>query len=120
MDFELAQFRAFETIFNGEVQGCFFHFRQALIKRLKSEKKLFDKYLNDGKGKCFFSMTQLADLAFVKTEHTGLGFEAIQEDAYVKKHSSIFKSYLDYFKKQWVGNKMNVSGIYSWGRREPK
>ncbi|KAJ9080073.1 hypothetical protein DSO57_1039659 [Entomophthora muscae] len=57
MDFEQAQFRAFEATFNGEVQSCFFHFRQALIKNLKSEKDLFEKYLNNGKGKCCFALT---------------------------------------------------------------
>ncbi|KAJ9088840.1 hypothetical protein DSO57_1019118 [Entomophthora muscae] len=87
MDFEQAQFRAFETNFNEEVQGFFFHFRQALIKHLQSKKELFDKYLNDGKGKCCFTMTQFTALAFMQPEHTGLGFEAILEDAYIKKHS---------------------------------
>ncbi|KAJ9054410.1 hypothetical protein DSO57_1015038 [Entomophthora muscae] len=89
MDFEQAQFRAFEATFNGEVQGCFFHFRQALIKNLKSKKELFEKYINNDKGKCHFAMTQFAALVFVYLEHTGIGFEALLEDAYVKKHSTI-------------------------------
>ncbi|KAJ9080820.1 hypothetical protein DSO57_1020945 [Entomophthora muscae] len=80
MDFELDQFRAFGATFNGEIQGCFFHFRQALIKHLKSKKGLFEKYLNDGPpGEC-----------------------------YIKKHSTIFKGYLDYFEQQWVGKKVTV------------
>ncbi|KAJ9068093.1 hypothetical protein DSO57_1032103 [Entomophthora muscae] len=108
MDFEQTQFRAFEITFNGEVQGCFFHFRQTLIKNLKSKKKLFDKYLNDGKGKCRFSITQFAALAFVQPEHTGLGFEALLEDAYVKKHPIIFKGYLEYFEKQYLGKKVTA------------
>ncbi|KAJ9070078.1 hypothetical protein DSO57_1012134 [Entomophthora muscae] len=94
MDFELSQFRAFEATFNGEVHGFFFHFRQALIKNLKIKKELFDKYLNDGKEKCRFAITQFAALAFVPPEHTGLGFEALLENAYMKKHSIIFKGYL--------------------------
>ncbi|KAJ9088646.1 hypothetical protein DSO57_1020979 [Entomophthora muscae] len=108
IDFEQAQFRAFKATFNGEVQGCFFHFRQALIKNLKSNKELFGKYLNDGKGKCCFAITQFAALAFVRLENTGIGFEALLEDVYVKKHSSIFKGYLDYFKRQWVGKKVTA------------
>ncbi|KAJ9059784.1 hypothetical protein DSO57_1037908 [Entomophthora muscae] len=77
MEFEQAQFRAFKATFNGEVQGCFFHFRQALIKNLKSNKEFFEKYLNDDKGKCCFVITQFAALAFVRPEHTGIGFEAL-------------------------------------------
>ncbi|KAJ9082409.1 hypothetical protein DSO57_1039614 [Entomophthora muscae] len=106
MDFEQEQFRAFEVTFNGEVWGCFFHFRQALIKNLKSKKELFNKYLNDDKGKCHFAITQFAALAFMRPEHTGLGFEALLGDTYVKKHSIIFKGYLEYFEKQWVGKKV--------------
>ncbi|KAJ9073001.1 hypothetical protein DSO57_1021221 [Entomophthora muscae] len=79
-------------------QGCFFHFRQALIKNLNNENDLFEKYLNNGKGKCCFALTQFSALAFVRPEHTGIGFEALLEDAYIKKHSTIFKGYLDYFK----------------------
>ncbi|KAJ9086344.1 hypothetical protein DSO57_1005048 [Entomophthora muscae] len=55
MDFEQAQFRAFEATFNGEVQGCFFHSRQALIKHHKSKKKLLEKDLNDVEEKCLFA-----------------------------------------------------------------
>ncbi|KAJ9062338.1 hypothetical protein DSO57_1011912 [Entomophthora muscae] len=95
-------FRAFEATFNGEVQGCFFHFRQALVKNLKSEKDLFKKYLNNDKGECRFAQTQFAALAFVRPEYTGFGFEALLEDAYIKKHSTIFKGYLDYFEHQWA------------------
>ncbi|KAJ9069023.1 hypothetical protein DSO57_1022772 [Entomophthora muscae] len=57
MDFYLAQFKAFEAIFNGEFQDCFFYFRQP-IKNLKSKKELFGKYLINGKGKCRFVITQ--------------------------------------------------------------
>ncbi|KAJ9077501.1 hypothetical protein DSO57_1016103 [Entomophthora muscae] len=78
-------------------QGCFFHFRQALIKHLRRKKELFDKYLNDSKGKCCFAITQFAALAFVHLEHTGIDFEALLEDAYIRKHSTIFKGHLDYF-----------------------
>ncbi|KAJ9050742.1 hypothetical protein DSO57_1011641 [Entomophthora muscae] len=100
MDFKHAQFRAFEATFNGEVQGFFFYFRKALIKNLKSKNELFEKYLNDDKGKCCFAITWFAALAFVQTENTGIGFEALLKDAYIKKHSTIFKGYLDYFEQQ--------------------
>ncbi|KAJ9081533.1 hypothetical protein DSO57_1013665 [Entomophthora muscae] len=82
-----------------EIQGCFFQFSQALIKHLKS-KKLFNKYLNNGKGKCHFALTQFAALTVVQPEHSGIVFEALLEDAYIKKHSIIFKGYLDYFERQ--------------------
>ncbi|KAJ9061874.1 hypothetical protein DSO57_1016279 [Entomophthora muscae] len=107
MDFEQAQFRAFKATFNREVQGCFFHFRQALIKKLKSEKDLFEKYLNNGKWKCCFALTQFAALTFVCPKNTGIGFEALLEDAYIKKHSTIFKGYLccNIFDYSLLGNK---------------
>ncbi|KAJ9059788.1 hypothetical protein DSO57_1037881 [Entomophthora muscae] len=96
MDFEQAQFRSFEATFNGEAGPH---------QTSQEQKELFEKYLNNGKGKCRFAMTQFAALAFVRPEHTGLGFEALLEDAYIKKHSTIFKGHLDYFERQWVGKK---------------
>ncbi|KAJ9055732.1 hypothetical protein DSO57_1000592 [Entomophthora muscae] len=30
------------------------------------------------------------------------------EDPYIKKHSTIFKGYLDYFERQWVGKKVTA------------
>ncbi|KAJ9079253.1 hypothetical protein DSO57_1037344 [Entomophthora muscae] len=81
----------------------------------KSEKELFEKYLNDGKGKCQFAITQFAALSFVQPEHTGPGFEALLEYAYIKKHSIIFKGYLDYFEKQWVGKEGDRLERKEWG-----
>ncbi|KAJ9072922.1 hypothetical protein DSO57_1022014 [Entomophthora muscae] len=57
--------------------------------RISREKELFKNYLNNGKGKCHFDMTQFAALDFVRPEHTGIGFAALLEDAYMMKHSII-------------------------------
>ncbi|KAJ9084369.1 hypothetical protein DSO57_1025281, partial [Entomophthora muscae] len=93
-------------LFQQEVQGYFLHFRQALIKNLKSKNELLNKYLNDGKGKYRFAITQFSALDFEQPEHTGISFEVFLEDAYIMKHSTIFKGYLDYFERQWVGKKV--------------
>ncbi|KAJ9069380.1 hypothetical protein DSO57_1019053 [Entomophthora muscae] len=50
----------------------------------------------------------VAALAFVRPEQTGLGFEVLLEDAYIKKHSTIFTGYLDYFERQWVDKKVTA------------
>ncbi|KAJ9083729.1 hypothetical protein DSO57_1031749 [Entomophthora muscae] len=97
---KLDQFKSFEGTFNGEVHAFVFHFRQDLLKNIKSDKKLFDKYLYYSNRKCCFSITQLTDLALLNHEHVDVGFEAIQKNAYVKKHPTIFKDYLEYFKYQ--------------------
>ncbi|KAJ9088896.1 hypothetical protein DSO57_1018440 [Entomophthora muscae] len=38
-------------------------------QELQRKKVLFDKYLNDGKGKCYFAITQLAALDFVRPDN---------------------------------------------------
>ncbi|KAJ9078917.1 hypothetical protein DSO57_1001668 [Entomophthora muscae] len=78
------KFKVFKAIFDGKVQDCFL-FKQNLLKNLKSKKKLFENFLHD---------------ACLKPEHTEFGFEAIQEDSYVNKHSAILKGYFEYFKMQ--------------------
>ncbi|KAJ9069312.1 hypothetical protein DSO57_1019874 [Entomophthora muscae] len=40
MDFEPAQFNAFEQLFSGEVQECHFHFHQAISCNVQSHAKL--------------------------------------------------------------------------------
>ncbi|KAJ9056699.1 hypothetical protein DSO57_1030268 [Entomophthora muscae] len=79
--------------FNREVQGLSFWSRLAPFRELKGQKELIENYLNNAAG------------AFVNPEHKGLGFKAIQEDAYVERHLAIFKGYLE--KKFGANPKLN-------------
>ena len=40
LDFELAQYNAFVSVFGGQVQGCYFHYVQAVYRKLDSFKPL--------------------------------------------------------------------------------
>ncbi|KAJ9079978.1 hypothetical protein DSO57_1029874 [Entomophthora muscae] len=101
VDFMLAQSRAFEATFNGEVQGFSSILGRPSSKISRDRRSFLTR-------KCQFAITQFAALAFVRLENIGIGFEALLEDACIKKHSTIFKGYLNYFKKQWVAKKVTA------------
>lgn len=100
MDYEQAQYNAFKNTFDGEVQGCFFHFRQAVYRNMYSKPDLYNKFLNDGSGKIRFRIAQFAALAFVKSDHVSQGFVALLYDPYMVAHEPLFKDFINYFERQ--------------------
>ena len=51
---------------------------------------------------CRFVLAQFSALAFLKPEHTAMGFKVLSKDPYIVKHPE-FKPFLEYFKPQWIG-----------------
>ena len=102
MDFEQAQIKAFKQVFDDDIQGCFFHFRQVIVKYVRDVPVLFKKYIHDGSRKVKNMINQFVALAFVKPEHVVSGFESILPDLYLQKHENLFHKFIDYFECQWI------------------
>ena len=64
IDFELAQYNSFTKTFNGEVQGCFFHSRQAINRRLRGNSELGKLHRRETSGKCENAVLKFVALAF--------------------------------------------------------
>lgn len=103
MDYETAQYNAFKEVFDGEVQGCFFHYRQAITRRLQQTPALSKLSREDTTGKCKSVIQKLVALAFVKPDDVGTGFMIIERLEYVLEHVEVFAPFLEYFEGQWVG-----------------
>ena len=77
-DFEEAQSTAFETVFNVPRQGCFFHFCQAILRKIRNHFQPLACWLNTGKVfKRKITLNKFVDLAFLKKENTGDDFDAL-------------------------------------------
>ncbi|KAJ9063185.1 hypothetical protein DSO57_1002485 [Entomophthora muscae] len=105
MDFETAQYNTFVNTFDGEVQGCFFHYKKAVNRQLKGLPELSKLHRLDTSGKCKFLIQQFVALAFVKPEHTRQAFDLLCQDSYAKKHEDSFYPFIKYYKPQWIGRK---------------
>ncbi|KAJ9057413.1 hypothetical protein DSO57_1022953 [Entomophthora muscae] len=99
MDFDPAQFNAFEQLFNAEVQGCHFHFCQVVAQNVQAHAKLSKFSQRDTLDTCKFVLTQFSALAFLKPDHTAQGFKVLSKDPYTVNHL-YFKSFLEYFEPQ--------------------
>ncbi|KAJ9059930.1 hypothetical protein DSO57_1036410 [Entomophthora muscae] len=93
MDFEPAQFNAFKQFFSGEVQGFHFHFCQAVACNVQAHAELSRLSWRDTLDTCRFVLAQFSALAFLKPEHTAMGFEVLSKNPYIVKHPE-FKPFL--------------------------
>ncbi|KAJ9084213.1 hypothetical protein DSO57_1026811 [Entomophthora muscae] len=65
MDYEAAQYNALVKTFNGKVQGCFFHYQQAINRHLKGKTLLSSLIQQNTAGKCKFLIQKFVALAFI-------------------------------------------------------
>ena len=115
LDFELACWKTFQHVFPGvPIGGCFFHFRQAIHRRLQQE-GLTRRY---GASRDFRArVAKLCALAFCPTElvpdiyerlaiETVAAFEAIANpDEQTRQENEAEQRFLKYFEETWVGLK---------------
>ncbi|KAJ9087128.1 hypothetical protein DSO57_1036360 [Entomophthora muscae] len=74
MEFEPAQFNAFEKLFGVEVQECHFYFHQAFACNVQANDDLSRFSWRNTLDTCILVLTQFSVLAFLKPEHTAQGF----------------------------------------------
>ena len=98
-DFELAAINAFKATFpNVAIKGCFFHFAQAVWRKVQ-ELGLSKAYReNDQLRK---AVKNLVALALIPVEDTFLGFERIIE---ILPPDTELQGLLEYFEKTWLGS----------------
>ena len=101
MDFERAEINAVNAIFpNAKLQGCHFHFFQALHRHFSSEMK---KHYSEDVNFCLL-MKKIFALAFVKEEDVRLAFDLLVKcNMYKGKLNDDLKTFFDYVKSTYIG-----------------
>jgi hypothetical protein len=98
VDFELAVFNAAQKVWpDCEIEGCYFHLSQAILKWIKDEKQIFNTYKNDANFRKNYR--QLQALAYVPVEDVITGFNELNNNCVES-----FGPVLDYFYKTYIGD----------------
>uniref|UniRef100_A0A914V780 MULE transposase domain-containing protein n=1 Tax=Plectus sambesii TaxID=2011161 RepID=A0A914V780_9BILA len=99
MDFEYQAIQSFIDVFGVEVEGCFFHFSQAITKNA-NRLDIFDKIAWSRLKKQHYVM--LHALAFLPPGDIPLGFDALTQVISQHNHHSDFSELLMYMEETWV------------------
>ena len=102
IDFELAFITAFSDTFRGtRIQGCYFHFSQALWRKIQKIPSL--RALYSAESSCVLHVKMLISLAFVSPGHVYDYYETLIVSDYFVEKRDCFETFLLYFEKNWVG-----------------
>lgn len=124
VDFELAQAKAFMSVFGGAPHGCYFHFVQCLERRLLKMPKLNNRVKTDATLKTKQAFKSFQALALIKKEKVNETLDAFLQTSYMRKHELIFRPFVEYFKRQWTGSLMKerhgrkIKGKITWSQEE--
>lgn len=100
-EFETAAMNAYEFHFPCvRLVGCFFHFGQALYKRLKNDCKLGKEYLTDSDLQIWFK--SVLALALVPPEQVENAYAWLLNSDVINKYEKELKSFNDYFVSNWI------------------
>ena len=104
MDFEAAERLVLLEVFGIEPQGCFFHFRQAILRRIRNHHRPLHRFITgvENLGNQNILLLFVA-LAFLKDEDIGQGYQLIVQIPLIQENLDIFQGFLDYFESTWVG-----------------
>ena len=86
VDFEVAQAKAFINIFNGALHGCFFHFRQALQRKLNFFKKLSSKLRKDSTEELKINFNKFSALAFIRDKYVSVTYYKFLKNPFMVEH----------------------------------
>jgi len=113
-DFELAILNAIDSVFGNQVTkfGCFFHFKQSIIKWFNSRSNFFIQYqyfrltLFFSKGKMFSYEVRVSALMDIDNLHNQPTLETFQKcwELFKAKWQPKMDSFITYFEKIWVGS----------------
>lgn len=116
VDFDRAAIIAFEIVFRDDddgyivrLAGCFFHLKQAYVKRIE-KLQLFDLYRDNADFRQIVSM--LGALSLLAPDEVRNGLFAIREHAstiYFGQHASKVKALFDYVERNWVGTEVKAA-----------
>lgn len=99
IDFEKAERQAISKLKTGiKIFGCFFHFCQALRRKLASMGQLFELVRNQEKVKNIFSQFQC--LALLPAAEIEDSFKKLAKKAL--KETILFANFIDYFDREWI------------------
>ena len=107
VDFEKAQANAFIAVFHLKPQGCFFHFWQALTRRLQQDKKLSALICSDFTFEAEHKMKCFSGLALIKPWFVSNALKDFLATPYMQEHCKIFSDFINYFQRQWSGEVIN-------------
>ena len=104
LDFEAAQAKAFLSLFAGaKVQGCFFHFRQAINRKVRSCAELRKLRAKDGTMECRITICMYVALAFISEKDVRAGCKDIRKTNYYVANQEAFAEFTKYFEGYWSG-----------------
>jgi len=124
IDFELSSHRAFAKAFPlARITGCYFHFKQALLRKLKKV-ELYGLLEENREFDTLFNM--LGSLAMVPPEEVERLFDAVSRrledlEVYVTEefYEAKIDEYLEYFEKTWVRKARNKAPrfqVHMWNQ----
>ncbi|KAL4112956.1 hypothetical protein QTP88_016668 [Uroleucon formosanum] len=110
IDFEQAFISAFIDIFsNAKINGCFFHFRQCVWRKIQSLE--LQKVYSEN-SKFALQVKQLCALAFIPVHDVLYTFKELIKSEYYIENEPLFQPILNYFKDTWIGRPV-------WRKRSP-
>lgn len=111
-DFEKAALYSFSQSFpNATLRGCFFHFMQAIWRKIQEQPQIRERYLQDPD--FAFSLKMLPCLAYVPVEQVVEKFEQLLDTPFFNENVEILQPLIDYFEDNWIGR------LDRRGRRRP-
>jgi len=103
-DFERAAINGFQAVFsNAESRGCFFHFSQAIYRKIQSEPDIKMKYEDESNLEFALHIRELAALAFVPPGDVILSFDILLDSDFYRENQELLTPLLDYFEATWLG-----------------
>lgn len=107
-DFEQPLLNAFKLGFPlAEQKGCFFHFTQSVLRKIRSLTDIFHLYSNDSDFALF--LQHFMALALLPPECVVPAYEKLLDEEIYDNNEGIMGEFIAYFEKTWIG-KLNRQG----------
>lgn len=108
VDFETAFLLACKEVFpNVRVKGCYFHFCQAISRRIR-ESKLKSLYRNDSE--LTQAIRKICALVFVPPKDVLSCFQKLKKSKYFRDNMEILSEVIEYMERTWIGTPKRRNG----------
>ncbi|KAJ9083264.1 hypothetical protein DSO57_1036428 [Entomophthora muscae] len=119
LDYDPSQRAAFQGVFSPVPQGCFFYFRQAVMKKIGSLSNLKTFVQQDMTGWNRMKVGRFVALGLLRPEDVLIGYRLLLEESFSQQHMAILQPMVEYFHSKWINeinqNQMNpLSPTFSW------